>query len=109
MPSAKEVTPQKWTEIEVLFDDGSYSVISGIYNDQFCLGERWNGDKDSYGFPHQADKPIWHIVPSYFRLPILYKVLDLLGEEANLNKSRYEATLKAIKYIHKNRRTKNEN
>lgn len=100
MPSAKDVTPQKWTNIEVLFDDGSYSVISGIYNDQFCLGERWNGDKDSYGFPHQADKPIWHIVPSYFRIPILCKILDLLAEDVSQDKIRYEATLKAIKQIH---------
>ena len=31
MPSAEEVRPQKWSEIVILFDNGEYLVISGVY------------------------------------------------------------------------------
>ena len=100
MPSAEDVTPQKWSDTEILFDDGDYSVIVGNFEGNKCLGERWNGDK--YGFPHQADKPLWHVVPRYFNLPILHKVLDLhLRNSSQKNKEQIKSTIKALKSFQK--------
>lgn len=100
MPSAEDVTPQKWTEIEILFDDGNYSVIFGEFEGNRCLGERWNGTKNGYGYPHQADKPLWHVVPHYFNLPILHKILDLhLQDTSQINREHFDSTIEAIEYF----------
>jgi hypothetical protein len=58
MPSALEVSPEKWSDITVLFDNGEYSVISGRYDggDHRVLGERWNGGPGP-GFPSQGGHP----------------------------------------------------
>lgn len=81
MPSAAQVRPANWTEVTILFDDGSYSVISGKYDGNWGLGERWNGDNGTLGFPNQAGHPIWHVVP-YFLAPwILHGLLDKVGRQ----------------------------
>jgi len=86
MPSAVEVTPARWTAIQVLFDNGSYSVISGLFDGggklkQRSLGERWNGDGDSLGFPSQGVNPTWYVVPPFLAIPVLHGLLDELSDE----------------------------
>lgn len=81
MPSATEVTPQKWSDISVLFDDGEYSVISGVYESQGrTIGERWNRAKSPIGFPNAAGYPIWHVAPKFLHVPILHGLLDELAK-----------------------------
>ncbi len=81
MPSADQVRPGKWTEVTVLFDDGSYSVISGRYDGDWALGERWNGDNGTLGFPNQAGNPIWHVVPDFLAPWLLHGLLAELGRQ----------------------------
>jgi hypothetical protein len=80
MPSAIDVTPAKWSAPAVLFDNGDYSVISGLYDDgaHRVLGERWNGAAGALGFPNQGGNPIWHVVPDFLAIPLLHGILDEL-------------------------------
>ena len=66
MPSADEVKPGKWSRLEVLFDNGWYSIISGDYDGQRAIGERWNGQDDELGFPSTFGHAQWHVVPLAF-------------------------------------------
>ncbi len=81
MPSAAEVSPEKWSRKVVLFDNGEYSVISGHYeaDPRSVLGERWNGGADgSLGFPNVAGYPVWHVVPKFLEIPMLRGLLEEL-------------------------------
>ena len=79
MPSGQAVVPGRWSDITVLFDNGQYSVISGRYDGEWALGERWNGGGDDVGFPSQGGNPLWHVVPDFLALPLLHGLLDELG------------------------------
>lgn len=62
MPRAIDVSPKKWQNIRVLFDDGIYSVCWGIYDGTPCtMGKRWN---DNY--PRQGSSSTWYIEYDYF-------------------------------------------
>ena len=85
MPSANEVSPGKWSDIEVLFDDGAYSVIAGTYAGQkHCLGERWNGGAGSLGFPSQAGYPIYHVVPEFLTRWVLHGLMSELARRPGI-------------------------
>jgi len=100
MPSAEEVTPQKWTEIEILFDDDEYSVIIGNFEGNRCLGERWNGTGNKDGYPNQGGNPLWHVVNYNFSLPILHKILDLhLQSNTKSNEEQINSTIEALEYF----------
>ncbi len=71
MPSATEVSPGKWSNIRVLFDNGWYSIIAGDYETNPAIGERWNGKGDEPGFPSQGGHPIWHVVPVFLHRAVL--------------------------------------
>src|SRR5438132_862890 len=79
MPAGRDVTPQKWKELRVLFDESGYSVVAGQYEGRPALGERWNGDGDELGFPNASGNPIWHVVPEFLRIPVLSGVLHELA------------------------------
>ena len=98
MTSAKDVRPEKWINNPVvLFDNGVYSVIFGLYEGKPALGERWNGDKDELGFPNQAGNPIWHVVPKFLELSLLQGLLlEILKNPYSGNKSHIEAILRTI-------------
>ena len=88
MPSAAEVTPEKWSSITILFDNGDYSVISGVYEEtrgvsNRVLGERWNGGGTGLGFPSAYGKPVWHVVPDFLEVPVLHGLLDELSRNPN--------------------------
>ena len=80
MPSGHAVIPGRWTDTAVLFDNGRYSVITGRYDSDWALGERWNGREDAVGFPSQGGNPLWHVVPDFLALPVLHGLLDELGK-----------------------------
>ena len=80
MPRASEVRPGKWTNLRVLFDNGVYSVVSGAYEGNPAVGERWNGEGGGLGFPNQAGNPVWHVVPDFLITPVLHGLLDELAK-----------------------------
>jgi hypothetical protein len=85
MPSAADVRPEKWSNITILFDNGEYSVISGMYEQtNIALGERWNGGSGNpLGFPSSSGHAVWHVVPAFLELPILHGLLDELSRHPN--------------------------
>jgi len=87
MPAAAEVRPEKWTNVTDLFDNGWYSLISGVYDEddtQRVLGERWNGgESDPQGFPKLFGHPVWHVVPRFLDIAILHALLDELAARPN--------------------------
>ncbi len=99
MPSAIEVRPAKWSNITVLFDNDEYSVISGNYGQPYrSLGERWNGDGESKGFPNQGGNPIWHVVPEFLNISLLHGILDeLLRVPSDSNKEYVNAVIEELK------------
>lgn len=81
MPEASDVTPERWSDLTVLYDDGGYSVVSGIFEEEDgtqkrALGMRWNGSESDLGFPNQAGNPIWHVVPDFLACSILHTILE---------------------------------
>ena len=82
MPAAHEVTPGKWTDLRVLFDNGEYSLVAGAYDGDKAVGERWNGRRGALGFPNQAGHPVWHVVPDFLIVPILHGLLDELARHS---------------------------
>ena len=79
MPRAEDVKPGKWTNLTVLFDNGEYSIVSGEYEGNSALGERWNGGDGELGFPNQGGNPLWHVVPDFLVVPLLHGLLDELA------------------------------
>lgn len=89
MPAARDVVPNKWSSITVLFDDGTYSVIAGIYEvERRHLGERWNGAEESPGFPNQAGHSIFHVVPDFLAVHVLNGVREELERRPNIGDQR---------------------
>ncbi|MHA1942227.1 MAG: hypothetical protein ACW97P_10975 [Candidatus Hodarchaeales archaeon] len=78
MVRAREVNPNKWQNMVILFENDDYSVISGEYEGTHSLGERWNGQGDDIGFPSQGGNPLWHVVPPLLALPVLHGILQEL-------------------------------
>src|SRR5690348_13960310 len=83
MPDAADVRPQKWADIQVLFDDGTYSVISGRYDgsEHSVLGMRWNGPDGELGYPNMAGNPTWYVVPEFLAIGTLQGLLNRLAGE----------------------------
>ena len=83
MPNAVDVTPLRWSNIIVLFDDGDYSVIWGNYDNskKRVIGVRWNGNdvlegQSDKGFPTSRGKPVWHVEAEFLTLPIVSKLIE---------------------------------
>jgi hypothetical protein len=86
MPSAEDVKSGKWSGARVLFDNGWYSVIIGLFEDEADerLGQRWNGEDGHIGFPNSRGTPQWHVVPPFLTVHVLRGLLEELertGEE----------------------------
>lgn len=99
MPSAKDVTPGRWSHIRILFDNGSYSVIAGEYDGEFCLGERWNGDKGSLGFPNVFGEPVWHVVPDFLAVHVLHGLLQQLSHDSPTSSKHISATMGVLREL----------
>jgi hypothetical protein len=86
MPSGNSVRPEKWTNVQDLFDDGTYSAIWGNYDNSSrrCLGVRWNGSYGKLGFPNQAGNPIWYIERDFLAKPILLELYFQVSKNNSL-------------------------
>lgn len=70
-----QVNPAAWQNHEVIFDDGEFSAVWGQYEDNQCLGARWNGDSDEQrGYPGQGAYPLWFVVPDFLALSTLERL-----------------------------------
>jgi hypothetical protein len=104
MPTAESVRPQKWQNQTVLFDNGWYSVIAGIYDGRdghSVLGERWNGSEGELGFPNQSGYPTWHVIPHFLAIPVLEGLLDELAAHPSDKSDEFaEEIVKEIRVQH---------
>ena len=75
MTKAEDVKLGKWSSITVLFDNGWYSIISGLYDGAESLGERWNGEGDDIGFPSTRGHAQWHVIPDFLLISVLQGAL----------------------------------
>ncbi|HRO97561.1 MAG TPA: hypothetical protein PLY79_10905 [Ferruginibacter sp.] len=78
---AQEVNPNDWNldenyPIRVLYDDGEFSIIWGMYQNRKSLGTRWNGGIER-GFPGQGAHPTWYIEPPFIAIAILQRIFTL--------------------------------
>lgn len=84
MAAATDIHAPHWTEVRVLFDDGVYAVIAGVYEGVESLGMRWQGRHGGPGFPHEEGAPRWQAVPGYLVEPVLHGLLDELLQRSDL-------------------------
>lgn len=96
MPQAKDVKPAKWNSIKVLFDNGWYSIISGLYEGSECLGERWNGGNDEIGFPSTRGHAQWHVVPEFLWISVLQGSLLEIERKPYKNSKEYKKEIVAF-------------
>ena len=95
MPEAASVTPQKWEDITILYDDGEYSAIWGTFHnvdeDERRLGVRWNRGKDNdLGYPNYAGNPVWYCELPSLEEPILFALLaNLVSSTTIKNREEY--------------------
>jgi len=97
MPTAEEVTPEKWENLQVLYDDGSYSVVAGAFEGGRSLGVRWNGSDDDAGFPNQGGNPLWHVVPDFLSESILKAILEEELSGSSIDNERVEGVIKEFR------------
>ena len=87
MPDAKDVNPQKWRDIIVLYDNEGYSACWGVYGDEKShrvLGVRWNNS-----YPSQGGKPLWYVEPEFTTLGVLQALLTKLLATGHAINSEY--------------------
>lgn len=87
MANVEDVRPKIWDENSILdlYDDGEYSAIWGIREDDSyrSLGVRWNGDDSYMGYPNQGKNPVWYSEPQMMWQPILNKLLEQVKTNCN--------------------------
>jgi hypothetical protein len=80
MPPGSHVRPKRWTQVTDLYDDGQYSAIWGLYEDDDKVlrpkrvAGRWNGDSMGIGYPNRFGTPQWYVEPEFLRMAILQEL-----------------------------------
>ena len=74
------VRPGMWNKDSILdlYDDGHYSAIWGIREDDKnrSLGVRWNGNNEyPIGYPNAFGNPVWYSEPEFLQRCILKELL----------------------------------
>lgn len=79
---AIDVTPKKWTNIIVLYDDDKYSVCWGTYEGslQRRIGVRWNNN-----YPRQGAHPTWYVEYDLFHLPYIEMLINIYKSKSSLS------------------------
>jgi len=100
MTKAEDVKPAKWSSIKILFDNGDYSIITGLYDGWECLGERWNGKGHEIGFSSTRGHAQWHVVPEFLWVSVLQGALSEI--DRNPYKSSKEYKKDIVTFLSKN-------
>jgi hypothetical protein len=91
----EDVKHGKFKLVEVLFNNGEYTIASGIWEGvNKILAERWNGDGNDPGWPRQGKYPTWMVVHDELKET---RVKSLLGLQGANN----PAVLKILREIYK--------
>jgi hypothetical protein len=102
MTNPLEVHSEMWAEQPlVLFDNGTYSVVSGVLKGEHSqprLVQRWNTMAGrltpDFGFPiDEGKKPDWLLVPEFLEVPILHALIDELSENPGIQNLRVRLDL----------------
>lgn len=76
------VSPKnRWKLREVLIDtgEGGHALAFGLFDGEFALCTRWNGDDGGLGSPQSRGLPTWHVLPAIYHEGILN--LDVISPE----------------------------
>ena len=86
MPAGKDVHPNNWSEIKVLFDNKKFSVIWGYFDvtEKYCLGIRYNGNADYIGYPNLGGNPVWFVIPDELTKMILLDLYTKVAKKPSL-------------------------
>lgn len=55
----EEVQHSKFVVQKVFFNNGSFSMAWGTYQGDPAIGQRWNGEEGSIGYPSSRGRPVW--------------------------------------------------
>ena len=80
----EKVNPSNFKLIEVLYNNGEFSIAYGIYDGgkEPVIAMRWNGKNEkSLGFPYMGDRktgaPVWFVIPDMLKITILRSIIGL--------------------------------
>ena len=85
MIAGNSVRPNKWSDVLDLFDDGVNSYIFGYYEDlyDYCIGVRWNGNKNNIGYPNHGNNPLWFVLPKHLWKATVGTLKALIEKNSN--------------------------
>ncbi len=77
MPAGTTVRPGKWSNVIDLYDDGGYSAVWGVFdnNPYSSLGVRWNESHTDVGYPSLFGHPQWYVEPDFATAAVLNTLL----------------------------------
>lgn len=78
MPKPTEVNPNNFKVKNLLFDNGEFSIVLGIWEDiENTLAMRWNGDDENdKGYPKTFGNPMWFIIHNDLKQPIIQALMQ---------------------------------
>lgn len=89
MVRAVTVNPDDWSNINIIFENEYYAVISGNYQGDHALGERWSGEGNELGYPNSRGKPLWYVIPRFLAIWLLHGLLHELNVNPCEDKNHY--------------------
>ena len=79
----------KVTDENILFEDRDFCVAISVYENEYRIGMRWNGEDKNIGYPKSNARPVWFIMHDYLAIDFLKSLIGLKG-------SNNEKIIKAI-------------
>lgn len=72
------VNPQNFSVISILYNNDEFSIAYGMWQDgNKCIAMRWNGEDNEAGYPKVFGHPMWFIIDSELKIPILKSLINL--------------------------------
>jgi hypothetical protein len=88
VPPGNVMSPKRfWTLVSVIYDEGEGEAAAAIgrWDGKPVLAMRWNGSEENpIGNPQSRGLPIWFVIPTEFREPILKSILKVSPEKQAL-------------------------
>lgn len=74
----EDVSPKNFTPSNILFDNGSFSIAYGKWeNSTMRLAMRWNGTDTDPGYPKLFGNPVWFLIDDSLILPIVKALIGI--------------------------------
>lgn len=84
----------KVTDENILFENKDFCIAASIYEDEYRIGMRWNGENENRGYPNSNARPVWFIMYDYLTVDFLKSLIGIKG-------SNDEKIIKAINRFRK--------